>query len=85
MVEIRAGETAPIMLNRETSSGYWDHPVTEVTRQAELCFLAFFDWDQLGYKDNRYVRIRVNRWPSHPEVVGKDALIDTQYVRFVRV
>ena len=84
IVEIRAGESAPIMLNREISSGYWDYPVKEVNREAGLCFLSFFDWDQLGYQDNRYVRVRVDRWPSHSEVVGKEALIESHYVRFVR-
>jgi hypothetical protein len=84
-VEIRIGENAPVMLNRETRSGYWDHPVTQVTREAGLRFLAFFDWDQLGCKDNQYARILVDRWPSRPEVVGKEGLIDCRHVRFVKV
>ena len=84
-VEIRTGESAPVMLNRETRSGYWDHPVTQLSREAGLSFLAFFDWDQLSYKDNQYVRILVDRWPSHPEVVGKEGLIESQHVRFVKV
>jgi hypothetical protein len=83
-VKIRVNENVPVMLNREISSGYWDHPVKEATQEASFCFLAFFDWDQLGYQDNRHVRVRVDRWPSHPEVIGKHALIDCQYIRFVK-
>jgi hypothetical protein len=73
----------PIMLNREVNSGYWDFPIREVTRDARLLFLRFFDRDILAYRDGRYVLAQVDYWPSHPEAVGKQALIETQYVHFV--
>lgn len=73
----------PIMLNREVNSGYWDFPIREVTRDARLLFFRFFDWDVLAYRDNRYVLVRVDDWPSHPETAGKQALIETQYLHFV--
>lgn len=76
--------SAPAMLNREVNSGYWDHPLKEVTRDCRLLFMSFFDWDQLDYRDNRYVRALVSEWPSHPEVIGKHALIDSRYVTFAR-
>ena len=34
VVALRHGDFAPIMLNREVDSGYWDHPLREVTRDA---------------------------------------------------
>ncbi len=83
-VELRHGDRAPVMLNRETDSGYWDHPIREVTRDAKLNFIAFFDWDQLDYRDNRYVRVRVESWPSQKNAEGKDELIESQYVRFAK-
>ena len=73
---------APIMINREIKSGYWDHPVAEVNREAIMLFIQFFDWDVLSYRDNRFVRVQIESWPLHQELVGKHALIDTQYVRF---
>jgi hypothetical protein len=79
---LRHGEFAPIMLNREVDSGYWDHPLREVTREAKLAFISFFDWDQLDYRDHRYVRVQVLEWPSQPSVVGKHAFIEAHYVRF---
>lgn len=82
-VELRHAEFAPIMLNREISSGYWDHPIKEVTREARMVFVRFFDWDQLDVRDNRYVRVLVEDWPSKPEAIGKHALIESQYVRFI--
>jgi len=76
-------EFAPIMLNRAVDSGYWDHPIREVTRDAQMVFVCFFDWDQLDVRDNRYVRVLVQAWPSKSEAIGKHALIESQYVRFI--
>lgn len=53
---------APIMFNREIQSGYWDHPLKEVTNDAKLVFVSFFDWDDLDYRDNRYVRVIVGEF-----------------------
>jgi len=82
VVKLRNSEMVPIMLNRELKSGYWDYPLKEVTKEAELSFVSFFDWDQLDCRDNRYVLVQVQRWPSHPETIGKQALIESHYVRF---
>jgi len=73
---------APIMFNREIESGYWDHPLKEVTNDATLLFVSFFDWDDLDYRDNRYVRVILDGWAAHPEMRGKHALLETQYARF---
>ena len=81
-VSLRAGEFAPIMVNRSTDSGYWDHPLVEVTKEVRLSFMRFFDWDQLGIRDNQYVRVVIEAWPSHPEVNGFQALIEAQYVAY---
>lgn len=82
--ELRHGDCAPIMLNRDVDSGYWDYPVEQVTRDAKLLFVRFFDWDLLDVRDNRYVRVKVDQWTSHHDAAGKHALIESQYVRFVR-
>ncbi|WP_322400862.1 hypothetical protein [Massilia luteola] len=76
------GELAPWMLNRELDSGYWDHAQTEFTGDAVLSFVTFFDWDLLDVIDWRYVRVIVRAWPSHPELAGKHALVETIYLRF---
>ncbi|MBC5786381.1 hypothetical protein H8N03_25815 [Ramlibacter sp. USB13] len=81
-VALRNGEFAPIMLNREIDSGYWDYPLEEVTREAKLGFISFFDWDQLDYRDHRYVRVQVLEWAAQPAVVGKHGFIETHYARF---
>ena len=81
-IELMRGDFAPIMLNREIDSGYWDHSLRVVTRDAKLGFISFFDWDHLDFRDHGYVRVQVLNWPSEAEVLGKHALIETHYVRF---
>ena len=81
LVELNS-DVCPIMLNREVNLGYWDFPIREVTRDARLLFFRFFDW-VLAYRDNRYVLVQIDSWPSHPEAVGKQALVEAQYVHFV--
>lgn len=75
---IPISDRVPAQLNRERVSVYWDHPVEELTQAARLCFKCFFDWDQLGYRDNQYARVRIETWPSHPDLVGKDALVEAR-------
>jgi hypothetical protein len=74
----------PVMINREIDSGYWDHPVRELTRDAELSFVRFFDWDLLAVRDNAYVRVNIDDWPSQPGAVGKHALVAAPSVVFRR-
>lgn len=70
-----------IMVNR--SPGTWDHPLNEVTRDVRLEFISFWDWDELAYRDNRYAHVYIAEWTKHPEVEGREALIETQYIRYV--
>ncbi len=82
-VQLRS-DFAPIMFNREINSGYWDHPLKEVTNDAKLVFVSFFDWDDLDYRDNRYVRVIVKEWAAHPEMANKHALLEIQYALFIK-
>lgn len=79
-VKLASGESAPILVNREVDSGYWDYPIKEINTRAGLIFQSFFDWDQLNYKDNRYVRVLISQWEDFPDTTGKFALIESQYV-----
>ncbi len=84
MVELNGCEFAPTMFNRDVDSGYWDYPLTETDKEAELVFISFFDWDMLDYRDNQYVRVLVQAWPGRSDIVGKHGLIESQYVRFTK-
>jgi hypothetical protein len=58
-------------------TGYWDDPVNFVKPgQAELLFVAYFDWDEMDYIDLRYYRVKIARFDAHSELVGREALIE---------
>jgi hypothetical protein len=60
-------------------SGYWDHPVNQVSREdAEMHFLGYFDWNQLDYLDFRYYHVQIARCDAYAELVGREALVDRQ-------
>jgi hypothetical protein len=84
-IQVKAliGETTNAMLNRELDSGYWDYPLKEITNDATLLFISYFDWEQLRCRDNQYVRAQVESWPRHPEVVGKHALLDSNNLQYL--
>jgi hypothetical protein len=82
LVKLRDLDAAPAQLNRLVDSGYWDHPITQIDSGAVMCFIRFFDWDQLDYRDNRFVRACVQEWPSQANAVGKHVLLEAQHVRF---
>jgi hypothetical protein len=75
----------PIMLNRDIDSGYWDHDIDTAMPGCTFTFLHFFDWDEKSYRDNRYVRAVIREWPGNASLVGKHALIETQYVSYSKV
>jgi hypothetical protein len=83
-VELLHSET-PVMLNRELDSGYWDHPVTELSPQIPIAFISYFDWDQLNYHDNYYVRGEILENEMAPELVGKHVLIECLNVQFTTI
>jgi hypothetical protein len=82
LVLLRGLDFAPIMINREVDTEYWDHPIVEITKDAQLSFVRFFDWDVLAVRDYQYVRVRIDAWSAHPEVIGNHALIEARSVAF---
>jgi len=74
--------SAPWLLSRGSDTGRWDDPQATCTPSARLNFISFFDWDQVGIKDNQFVKVLVASWPEHPELVNREALIEVRYVHF---
>jgi hypothetical protein len=71
----------PILVNRSTpSTGYWDAPVKSIlSTDATFVFICFFDWDDYFQKDLRYYRVRISKCDTFPDLIGRDALIETCY------
>lgn len=62
-------------------SRYWDHPISKVkSSDATLEFIDYFDFDHLGYLDFKYVRARITDFPANSGLVGREALLDAEYV-----
>jgi hypothetical protein len=74
---------APIMIQNprsERMTGYWDHPVNRIKPgEGEMFFIAYFDWNRLDYADLRYYRARIARFDAHPELTGREALVDREH------
>jgi hypothetical protein len=66
---------------RESPRGLWDDPVNRVTaEQVEMHFLEFFDWNRLDYRDFQYYRVWIAGFNEQPHLVGREALMERQYV-----
>ena len=84
LIEPASGDM-PAMISREApASGYWDHPIDNLSRgDAVLAFQEYFDWDQHGLIDYRYLRATILRSSRYPEIEGHQALIETIYAKIV--
>jgi hypothetical protein len=73
----------PIMIQKprpEAPTGYWDDPVNLIKpKEAELLFIAHFDWNEMDHIDLRYYRVKIVSFDAHPELVGREALIERQH------
>jgi hypothetical protein len=73
----------PLSANRDIpASGYWDHPVSWIPPEEKQIIhpICFFDFDELGWRDIQYYRVRIVESASHPDLNGRDALIECRYV-----
>lgn len=78
-----ADSGVPILINRHRPrSGYWDHPKSLLAAgEAELLLARFFDFDEIAYRDFRYLEVLIASSTSDPDIAGRWALLDFQYAR----
>jgi len=71
------GQAMPVMINREKTSGYWDHPIRELKKdEAVIGFVHCFDFSGMDMQRRyEYLRGRILECSGRPEIVGKDILI----------
>jgi hypothetical protein len=75
-VSSRSREIQLMIARDRPASGYWDHPITRVaTSTVDLRLISLFDWDTLGFRDFRYLRVRICS-ADHADLVGRDALMN---------
>lgn len=75
----------PIMIHKPREGErnvYWDDPVNKIKAgDAELHFVDYFDWNKMAYVDFRYYRVRIAEFTAHPDLVGREALLDHEHAR----
>ena len=72
----------PVEINRPSQDHnmYWDYPVESLsTKGLSLQFIDYFDWDDFGYIDFRYFRVKIAACVDHPDVLGREALVEVGY------
>lgn len=60
---------------------YWDHPVGQLGPTDDLRFIGFFDFGSYDYVDFKFFHVFVQGSETHPELVGREALVEVQYAR----
>jgi hypothetical protein len=79
---IGRSETIPIWINRtKPASGYWDYPIKVVQNDTtDLRLISIFDFDNLGFRDFGYFRVRIVR-SNEMDLEGRDALVEVKYCK----
>ncbi len=80
-----AAGQCPIMIQNPRGAnmkGYWDDPVNQISaNNSEMHFVDFFDWNRMAVRDFHYYQVSIARFDEHPHLVGREALIETQYAK----
>jgi hypothetical protein len=80
---VPSNDPAPIMVQNprpDAPRGYWDHPLNRISPGvAEMHFLGYFDWNRLDYADFRYYLVKIARFDTKSELVGREALMERQH------
>lgn len=74
----------PIMVNRDKpASGYWDYPIEYIlSEKTDLRLIACFDFDQLGFRDLEYYRVRIIK-SDNADLVDRDGLVRTKDCKII--
>lgn len=76
-----ASPDARVQVHRPTADGrYWDDPVKRLKADGlRLHFIDFYDFDDFGFIDFEYFRVRIAECAEHPHLVGRQALIEVTH------
>lgn len=76
-----ASPDAPVHVHRPTTDGrYWNDPVNRLKADGlRLQFIDFYDFDDFGFIDFRFFRVRISECKEHPHLVGREALLEVQH------
>jgi hypothetical protein len=74
----------PILVSRSLTAGqtrYWDDPLNRFASNsgAIMTLKGFFDWDVRAFRDLQYFRVCIAEFPTHQDLVGREALIEVAH------
>ncbi len=75
----------PIMLEEGTEGpgGRWEKAELYASSGLELEFIEFFEWSEREFVSYPLVKGRIVKFDDHKEYIGRRALIENMYVRFM--
>ncbi len=75
----------PIMLEEgtERAGGVWEKEELFSSSGLELEFIEFFEWSEREFVSYPLVKGRIVKFDDHKEYIGRRALIENMYVRFM--
>jgi hypothetical protein len=76
------GSEIQIMIRETGSNEVWGLPKKISTKDLSFQFIRFFQWDQYTFRDLPMVRCKVMECFSHPEYIGREALVDNYEIDF---
>ncbi len=74
----------PIMINRnKPASGYWDYLIEYIiSEKTDLRLISCFDFDQLGFRDLEYYRVRIIN-SDNTDLIDRDGLVKTKHCKII--
>lgn len=75
----------PIYINRDVPcTGYWDYPLNIIKpSDVDMRFVDFFDFNLKGFRDFQYCRVRIVGSNTYSEIIGRDALLESNNVKII--
>jgi hypothetical protein len=85
-VEPSSDAGVPVFISREKGkTRYWDYPLEKLAPgDAEMRFVRFFDFASDNYIDCKYVISEILSSDKYPELSGRFAMIEMQYVKIFK-
>lgn len=62
---------------------HWNNLLLNNTKHL-FSFIEFFDWNTFDYMDGEFARLRLLESDTHPELVGKDFLINPEKISYFK-
>lgn len=82
-VSLRSRTSGNYVIEVEATPGCWSlEKISCTNKSPKMHFQYYFDWDELGIKDNKYVKGTLFFCDGAEHLVGKECLFEASYAVF---